>query len=206
MKALKYTNISIAFLIAVMFLMFSSPLKAKASVNWPSVSSGSYCEFTAEKNINVYKDTSFKTRGTCSPAKSYNAAIYKNDICYIYKFTNNYLQVNYPTSSGRKTGYIRRTDFVVNSGIVSPTTLSKSNGKVTTYIFPSNNAYGNTESGDSIYALGEKNGYTAIIYTAKSAKRAFKYGFVKTSRYTGITLLSNASWDCHLSKWFIISL
>ena len=60
--------------------------------------------------INVYKDSKFKTRGTCSPSKSYNAYIGKNHICYIYEMTSSSFLVEFPTSSGRRSGYIRRSD------------------------------------------------------------------------------------------------
>lgn len=170
----------------LLILSFCS-VNAKAAVSWPSVSAKAYCEFTAGKNINVFRDTTCKTRGTSSPVKSYSASISKNDVCYVYKFTSSYLQVNYPTSSGRRTGYIKRSDFVIDPGITAPTKLSKSSGKATTYKTPGGAAYGSTASGDSIYALGRKGGYTAIIYTAKSGNRAFKYGFVKTEDYNRIT-------------------
>ena len=161
--------------------------EAKAAVNWPSVSASAYCEFYAAKTIYVYQDSACKTRGTCSPAQSYKASISKDDECYVYEFTNNYLKVNYPTYSGRKTGYIKRTDFVVNTSISSPTMLSKANGKVTTFKTAGGKAYGSTASGDDIYALGENNGFVAIIYSARSKNRAFKYGFVTKADYDKIT-------------------
>lgn len=67
--------------------------------------------YIATAQINVYKDTKCKTRGTASPAKAYNAYISKNDDVNIQKLTSSYAKVDYPTSSGRKTGYIKRSDY-----------------------------------------------------------------------------------------------
>ncbi|MBE7039091.1 MAG: hypothetical protein E7404_09355 [Ruminococcaceae bacterium] len=67
--------------------------------------------YIATAQINVYKDTKCKTRGTVSPAKAYNAYISKEDDVNIQKLTSSYAKVDYPTSSGRKTGYIKRSDY-----------------------------------------------------------------------------------------------
>ncbi len=67
--------------------------------------------YIATANINVYKDSACKTRGTSSPSKKYNAYISKNDDINIQKLTSSYAKVDYPTSSGRKTGYIKRSDY-----------------------------------------------------------------------------------------------
>lgn len=67
--------------------------------------------YIATAQINVYKDTECKTRGTVSPAKAYNAYISKEDDVNIQKLTSSYAKVDYPTSSGRRTGYIKRSDY-----------------------------------------------------------------------------------------------
>ena len=157
--------------------------EVEAAASWPSVSSSAYCEFKAAKNINVYRDTGLKTRGTSSPAKSYNAYIAKNDVCYIYKITSSYLQVSYPTSSGRRTGYVKRSDVF---SVSAPTAVKNCYGKATTYVTPGGASYGNTASGDKLWACGTSGSYTAIIYTAKSGSRAYKFGWVTTAVYKKI--------------------
>lgn len=67
--------------------------------------------YIATAQINVYKDTKCKTRGTVSPAKTYKAYISKNDDVNVQKLTSSYAKIDYPTSSGRKTGYIKRSDY-----------------------------------------------------------------------------------------------
>ena len=185
MKSNRTSNI-ILLMLAVMFTVVLSSITINADVNWPSVASNKYCEFVAGKTIYVYKNTSCTTRGTSSPSKSYNAYIAKNDVCYIYRFTNSYFQVNYPTSSGRKTGYIKRSDFVVSSNVIRPIECVTSKGNATTYKTNGGATYGYTEKNDTVYNLGKSGVYTAIIYTAKSGNRAYKYGFVKTSDYNNI--------------------
>ncbi|MGN0182074.1 MAG: M23 family metallopeptidase [Candidatus Ornithomonoglobus sp.] len=148
-----------------------------AAVSWPSLSSSVYCEFTAAKQINVYKDTACKTRGTSSPAQAYNAYISKNDVCYIYKITTSYVQVNYPTSSGRRTGYIKTSDLL--GGNISPSTNYKATSKVTTYTYKNGATTGYIESGDSVYELSATN-YN-VMYTAKSGKRAYKLAYTSSN-------------------------
>ena len=63
------------FLLTIVALTVFLTVKADAAVNWPSLSASSYCEMKAPKNINVFKDSNLKTRGTSSPSKAYKAYI-----------------------------------------------------------------------------------------------------------------------------------
>ena len=136
------------------------------AADWPSLSSSSYCEFAAAKQINVYKDSACKTRGTSDPAKAYNAYISKNDVCYIYKITSSYAQVNYPTSSGRKTGYIKTKDLL--GGNITPSNKNTSSEKVTTYKYNGGGETGYIAKNDTVYSISSST-YN-VMYTAKSGK------------------------------------
>ncbi|MCL2070828.1 MAG: peptidoglycan DD-metalloendopeptidase family protein [Oscillospiraceae bacterium] len=152
-----------------------------SSVSFPSVSSSSYCEFTATKKIPVYRDSALKTRGTSSPAQSYAAEIWSGDVCRIIKFNSSYIQLLYPVSSSLRTGFIKRSDLI---SVSAPSEKVTSAGKATTYYNTSGKSYGFAEKGDTVYKVGTSGSYTAIIYSAKSAgSRAWKYGFVLTSDY-----------------------
>ncbi len=153
------------------------------AASWPSLSSSAYCEFTAQKKINVYKDSSCSTRGTSSPKKSYNAYVAKGDVCKIYEITSKYIKLSYPTSSGSRTGYIKRGSLF---DVSSPSESVTSKGKATTYTKPDGSSYGYTENGDQIFKCGSDGGYTIIIYTAKSGKRGYKLAYVKTLDYNRI--------------------
>ncbi len=165
-------------LVLLLSMAFSINVSA-ASVNYPSISSKKYIEFKAQNDINVYKDTACKTRGTSSPAKKYNASISKGDICYIYKLTDSYLQINYPTSSGRRTGYIKRSALFDKTAPVSY--ISSSKAKVNVYKTTSGSY---VAKGDKVWHVDPKKGYSdykAVIYEAKSGNRAYKMGYVKES-------------------------
>lgn len=155
-------------------------IAVSAATAFPSLSESTYCETVAPKKINVYKDKSLKTRGTCSPSKAYNSYIDKGDTLYLYEITSSYIKLSFPTSNGRRTGYIARGDLI---SVSSPSRVSKATGKATTYVSPGGNSYGYFESGDQIYAVGTSGSYTATVYTAKSGNRGYKLGWVKTDDY-----------------------
>ncbi len=159
--------------IAVAAILVAILSVAAAAASFPNLSSSSYCEFSAAGQINVYKNSSCTTRGTSNPSSSYNAYIAKNDVCHIYKINSSYAQVSYPTSSGRKTGYIKTADLLGAS--VNPNNALIAGGKVTTYKYKGGSTTGYYESGDTVYNIGGKN-YN-VMYTAKSGKRAYKLAY-----------------------------
>lgn len=173
-------------LVALLLVMLTlTPVLATtaAAASWPSTSSSKYCEFVASKQINVYRNSSCTTRGTSSPAKSYNAYISKNDVCRILSFSSSYIKLQYPTSSGYKTGYIKRADLL---SVSAPTTTVKSASKVTTYKTAGGASYGYIAKNDTVYVCGTQGSYTVVIYPAKSGSRAYKLGYIKTSDYSKI--------------------
>jgi len=170
----------VSLMLIALTLMPMLPVPAQAATSWPSLGSSKYCEFTASKQIYVYRNASCTTRGTSSPAKSYNAYIDKNDVCRILEITSSYIKLQYPTSSGYKTGYVKRSAVL---GVSSPSTVVTSKGKVTTYKTSGGSSYGYVAKGDKVYVCGTSGNYTAVIYQAKSGNRAYKLGYVKTSQY-----------------------
>ena len=173
----------VAIILSVITLLtIGAPaLSVSAAESWPSLSKSSYCEFIAEKKINVYCDSACKTSGTSSPKKAYNAYIAQNDVCKIYKITSSYVYLAYPTSSGYKCGYIKRSALF---NVSAPSESVKSKGKVTTYKSASTSSeYGYVAKGDKVYKVGTSGNYTRIIYQAASGNRAYKLGYVTTSKY-----------------------
>lgn len=171
-------------LLLALVLTLSMVLSVSASAaSWPSLSSSSYCEFVAPKTINVYTGTNLSTRGTSSPAKRYNAYIDKGDVCKIFRIDSNYLHVAYPTSSGYKQGYIKRSDVF---GVSSPSESFTASKGATTYRYAGSSSYGSVAKGDAIYKAGTSGNYTLVIYTAKSGSRAYKAGWVKTSDFNNM--------------------
>lgn len=176
-------------LLAVMMIpMFTSA--ALAAGSWPSLKSSAYCEFIAENDINVYSNSSCTKRGTSSPSKSYNAYISEGDTCRIIKISSDYLKIQYPTSSGYRTGYIKRSAVL---DVSRPTDVITAQAKATTYSSAGGSSYGSIAKGDTVYACGTSGSYTAVIYEAKSGSRAYKLGYVKSSEFSSAAASSNRS-------------
>lgn len=170
----------IAMLLVTLTLVPMFATAAEAASSWPTLSSSKYCEFKATSQISVYRNSACTTRGTSSPAKSYNAYISKNDVCKILKITSSYIQLQYPTSSGYKTGYIKRNALF---SVSAPSTVVTSQGRANVYAGPGYTSYGTIVKGDKVYVCGTSGSYTRVIYEAKSGSRAWKMGYVSTSTF-----------------------
>lgn len=181
-------SLFMALILCLSALPLANPVLAAST--WPTLSASAYCEFTATKTIYCYRNSACTTRGTSSPAKSYNSYIAPNDVCRIIGITSSYLIVQFPTSSGYRTAYIKRSDVF---GVSVPTEKVTSQGKVTVYKNTSGTTYGSTAKGDAVFACGTSGNYTFIIYTAKSGNRAYKLGWVKTSDYNSVIKASKAT-------------
>ena len=169
-----------ALLLVALTLVPMFATAAEAASSWPSLSSSKYCEFKATGTIYVYRNSACTTRGTSSPAKSYNAYISKNGVCKILKITSSYIQLQYPTSSGYKTGYVKRTALF---NVSAPSTVVTSQGRANVYAGPGYTSYGTIVKGDKVYVCGTSGSYTRVIYEAKSGSRAWKMGYVSTSTF-----------------------
>lgn len=181
---MKTTKRMLALFLVMVTLCSVIAVPALAATSWPSLSSSGYCEMIAPGKINVYRDTALKTPGTCSPAKSYNAYVAKNDKVYILKVTGSYTMLSYPVSSGRRTGYVR-TDALF--GVTAPQENFTSKAKVTTYVSASTaTKSGSTAVGDTIYKLRTNGNYVLIMYSAKSGSRAMKAAYVTKADYDKI--------------------
>lgn len=189
------TKRAVTLMLALLMLVSIIPmmsLTAFAASAWPSFSSSGYCEMVSPGKISVYRDTGLTTPGTCNPAKSYNAYVSANDKVYILKVTENYTQLSYPTSSGRRIGYVKTSTLF---GVKTPTETVTCRSKVTTYIGASTtNKSGNTAVGDVVVKLGTtKTGFVLVMYTAKSGSRSMKAAFVTTADYEKIKGNSGSS-------------
>lgn len=151
------------------------------AASWPSLSSSGYAEMVSHSDLAVYRNTSLTTRGTCSPVKSYNAYVSRNDKIYIYQVTGSYTKLSYPTSSGRRTGYVKTKDLL---GVTSPTESFYAKAKLTTYTNAGlSSKSGSTAAGDAIYKLGTTSNAVLILYTAVSGSRAYKAAFISKADY-----------------------
>ena len=179
MKRKKF--LAAAFLAA--FLLFSyvfeNTMPAMAAV--PRLSSNSYIKMyglSTRNDTYVYTSDSLLTRGTSSPYRRYNACIYANDEIYAYHIGTISAYVSYPTSSGRKYGYVKTSDLTKNN---DSNNAQFSSGKITTYKRAGQLPYGYVEKGDKVYTLASSNGYKQIIYPTGTT---WKCGWVKNSDYS----------------------
>lgn len=202
---MKATKRLLSLFMALLTLCSVITIPAFAASPWPYFSSSSYCEYVSPGKITVYRDTSLRTRGTCSPAKSYNAYISKNDCVYIQSVNGSYTRLSYPTSHGRRIGYVNTATLL---GVTSPTEIVTCKCKVTTYIGASTaRRSGSTAVGDKVVKLGTtKSGFVLIMYTAKSGSRSMKAAYVTKPDYDKIRGRSGnntsiASWQWPMSGY-----
>lgn len=180
---MKYTKRVFTLMLALVLLVSAVATTAFAA-SWPGLSSTKYCEMVSSSQIPVYRNTGLSTRGTSSPAKSYNAYVSAGDKVYIYKITGSYTQLSYPTSSGRKIGYVSTSALLSTT---APSQVVTSKAKVTTYQYASSSSsYGYVAVNDTVYKLGTRNGYVLVIYNAASGSRGYKAGYVTTADYNRI--------------------
>lgn len=178
---MKKSKSLIALLVLIIVLVSSSVVVLAANSDyWPALSSSKYAEYQATETIRVYQDKNCKTPGVESPQKAaYNAYISPGDKCYIYTITSEYAKINYPSNRGRLTGYAKTADLF--DTCVPWISYATSKKKTTTYKSRGGKSIGYIESGDTVFTLRYIRGYVSVLYTAKSGKRAYKFGWVKQS-------------------------
>lgn len=179
---MKKRNRVCALLMAAILIISILPANAFAAAPWPTLSASRYCEMISPGQIPVYRYPSLTTRGTASPARSYNSYVSKNDKIYIYEITDDYTKLSLPTSSGRKIGYVKTSTLL---GVSTPTEVVTSRAKITTYQYASTSTpYGFIAANDTVYKLGTtKSGYVLVLYNAASGSRAYKAGFITKADY-----------------------
>lgn len=158
-------------LLAVILLLSALPLNTFAASTWPNATSSRTCAMISPGQIPVYRDSGLTTRGTCSPARSYNSYIDKGDDLKFLEITYNYIKVNFPTSQGRKVGYIKTSTIL---GVNAPADVVTSRAKVTTYQYASTaKSYGYIAVNDTVYKCGTtKSGYVLVIYNVSGGYKA----------------------------------
>ena len=152
------------FLLSMVTLLSALPtlsLPVSAATSWPSLSTSSYCEYVVPGNADVYCDAALKTRG--ASGKSYNAYIAAGDVIKVYEVTSSYTYLEYPTSSGMKTGYAKTSSLF---GVSYPVEKIVSSGKVTTYQTPAeNNQSGYVAKNDTVFIVAGFAGFKAFPNT-----------------------------------------
>lgn len=172
-KTMRKALLSLA-LAAVM--LFGTALQASAAI--PAISRSKYIKtYLLSGKIGVYTSSSLRKRGTSSPSRTYNASIYSSDEIRVYKMTDSYSYISYPSNSGRRYGYIPTSAITSNNHSQGAKT---SKAKITTYKRAGGASYGYIAKGDLVYTTAQSGNYTQVIYPAGSH---YKMGWISTSSY-----------------------
>ena len=172
----------LATMVSCCAVFFTVPVSAE-SVSFPSISQSNYIETKAEVSMPVYRDEKMTVRGTSSPSKCYNAVIDQWDTVRIIKICgNNAVLVEYPTSSGWRRGYCAFSNFFN----YKPNKQFTATSSATVYTAPYGSSYGTIVKGDTVYRVGESNGYVLVVYQAKSGNRGYKLGYIQNASYDKI--------------------
>lgn len=179
---MKKKNLLLVMLLTLVLIM-STGFSAQAAVSWPS--------FNSSKPIKVYTISTGNNTIAYSNSnlKSKVGTIYASDELYVSYIGKNssgrwYCQLTYPTSKGRKQG------FVPLSVITNATTLSEKNtarAGITTYRRASSSVkYGSISKGDTVYKLTTSGSYTQVLYNIGSAGNpsGWKMAWITTANYS----------------------
>lgn len=150
------------FLVMLLTVLFSATVFAAI----PSISSNKYIKtfgLSTANNTPVYTNARLNQQGTSSPFKAYNATIYASDEIYVLAMNNTYALISYPTSSGRKQGYVRTSSLTYNNFSQNPL---KSHKAITVYRRPGGLSYGSIYDGDSVWTVARQGNYTQVVYPA----------------------------------------
>lgn len=164
--------------VVVSTIFFMSKTEVDAAI--PNLSNSEYIRvypLSMENDTYVYTTSSLSTRGTASPKRAYNAVIYASDEIYVYSMDNFSAYISYPTSYGRKYGYI-------SVSAITPNNYSQnekiSSAKITTYKHVGSYEYGYISKGDQVYTVAQSGNYTQVVYPVGLN---YKMGWITTSSY-----------------------
>ncbi len=172
------------FLVMLLMLLFSTEVFAAI----PSISGTRYIKtfgLSTANNTPVYTNARLNQQGTSSPFKAYNALIYASDEIYIFAMNNTYALISYPTSSGRKQGYVRTSSLTVNNFSQNPLKSHNGNRVFTTYRRPGGPSYGSISNGDSVWTVARTGNYTQVVYPTGNT---YKMAWITNSDYNNYVL------------------
>lgn len=164
------------FLVMLLTVLFSATVFAAI----PSISGTRYIKtfgMSTANNTPVYTNARLNQQGTSSPFKAYRATIYASDEIYVFAMNNTYSLVSYPTSSGRKQGYVRTSSLTYNNFSQNPL---KSRKAITVYRRPGGLSYGSIYNGDSVWTVARQGNYTQVVYPAGNV---YKMAWITNNDY-----------------------
>lgn len=197
----KFNVKKLMVILLVTVLMTGNVVSIQAAI--PSLSNSRFMKtyvLSTGNNTYVYTSSNLRTRGTSSPRRAYNAAIYASDEIYVYSMNNTYSYISYPTSSGRRYGYVRTSSITANNYSKNAVTSS---GSFTTYRRAGAARYGSVAKGDTVYTIGSSGNWKQIIYPI--AGNRWKMGWCSNSDYNKYLVQKSSSNAIAAGKYVITS-
>jgi len=175
------------FWVWVLFVILTFSLSLGIEFNHADAASNYFRAYplSTSNNTKVYMTNTLKKRGTSSPKKAYNAVVYASDEMYVYRLTEDYAYISYPTSSGRRYGYVKMSDI---SALNYRNNAKTSQATITTYKRAGRGKYGSISKGDSVYSLAKNGNYVQVVYPVGSN---YKIGWITLSNYNTYINVSN---------------
>ncbi|MCC8046480.1 MAG: M23 family metallopeptidase [Clostridiales bacterium] len=171
----KYLKKLLLTVLLFTFIFSMGTVSSQAAI--PSISTSKYIKTIASGTIYVYTTSSLSKRGTSSPYKAYNAYVSSGDEVYIFSMTSSYAYISYPTTSGRRKGYVKTSSLTANDYSKS---AAKSTAQINVYKKIGGAVYGYIAKNDSVYAVARSGNYTQVIYPAGSL---YKMGWISNTYY-----------------------
>ncbi len=160
---MKKLLVAIISAVAVLVIMTICPSPVMAGTN-------SYikCYTITTGNTKVYNSnsTSSGKRGTIFGS---------DELKLIGSYSNGFLEVQYPSSRGTKTGFILKSDVVIST---SGTTKYASRNITTYRRNNTKNTYGSIYQNDAVMVLGTRGGFTQVRYPISGG---FKFAWIRNS-------------------------
>lgn len=168
------------FALAAMILTLVFSAAALAAI--PGINNSRYIKMYVLSSGNdtpVYTDAHLFQRGTSSPYRAYNATIYANDEIWVFAMNDRYALISYPTSSGRRQGYVRTSALTGNNYSQS---VRKARRQLTEiYARPGVRYSGSSISnGDDVWTVARQENYTQVVYPTGST---YKMAWITNSDY-----------------------
>lgn len=177
-----FFSLFIVFTLILTMGLHTIPVSVQAAI--PEVSENQYIAtrlLSTKNNVPVYADSALTIRGTASPYKQYIATVYASDEFRITKINpeQGWVYGSYPTSSGRRYGYIRLSDFTTYN---ASTNAMTSKARLSVLDRPGGSVYGTIFVGDTIYRIATSSDgeYSQVILNTNFG---FKAGWIRTSDY-----------------------
>ena len=172
-------------------------VSANAAGGWPGSSSKPIKAYTISSRNNT---TAYSTKELTSK----KGTVYATDECYIKNVQQNskgkwVVNFTYPTKNGRKYAWAPLSTFTAAS---TPGTKGTATAGFNTVRRPGASKAGSVSKNDTVYYLGQSNGYVQILYNIGSVSNptGWRMAWVSKSTYNSRVKTSSASTSSSVSS------